>query len=46
VGIIQYLYKITLAILLTPAIYGMHWLIDLYLGMQKSHVMIETAKDL
>ena len=46
VGIIQYLYKITLAIILTPLIYGMHYLIDRYLGMQKSHIMMETAKDL
>lgn len=46
VGIIQYLYKITLAIILTPVIYGMHYLIDFYLGMQKSTLMIEKAKDL
>jgi len=46
VGIIQYLYKITFAIVLTPVIYGMHWLIDRYLGFQKSQIMIETAKDL
>jgi uncharacterized integral membrane protein (TIGR00697 family) len=46
VGLIQYLYKITIAIIFTPLIYGMHWLIDRYLGMQKSHVMIETAQDL
>jgi uncharacterized integral membrane protein (TIGR00697 family) len=46
VGIIQYLYKIIIAIVLTPLIYGMHWLIDRYLGMQKSLIMIEAAKDL
>jgi uncharacterized integral membrane protein (TIGR00697 family) len=46
VGIIQYLYKIIIAIFLTPLIYGMHWLIDRYLGMQKSLIMIEAAKDL
>jgi uncharacterized integral membrane protein (TIGR00697 family) len=46
VGIIQYLYKITLAIILTPVIYGMHYLIDRYLGKQKSQTMMETAKDL
>jgi len=32
VGLLQYLYKVTLAILLTPLIYGMHWVIDRYLG--------------
>ena len=46
VGIIQYIYKISFAILLTPAIYGMHYLIDRYLGLQKSSLMIENAKDL
>jgi uncharacterized integral membrane protein (TIGR00697 family) len=45
VGIIQYLYKITFAIILTPVIYWMHYLIDRYLGMQKSQTMMETAKD-
>jgi queuosine precursor transporter len=46
VGIIQYIYKISLAIILTPLIYGMHYLIDRYLGMQKASIMIEKAKDL
>jgi len=35
VGIVQYLYKVSLAILLTPLIYLMHWLIDKYLGKGK-----------
>jgi uncharacterized integral membrane protein (TIGR00697 family) len=46
VGNIQYIYKISLAIVLTPVIYGMHYLIDRYPGMQKSIIMIEKAKDL
>lgn len=46
VGLIQYLYKITFAIVLTPVIYLMHYLIDHYLGMRKSVVMMETAKKL
>jgi len=46
VGIIQYIYKIIIAIIFTPLIYGMHWIIDRYLGSQKSHAMIDTAKDL
>ncbi len=33
VGLVQYTYKITLAILLTPLIYLAHWFIDRYLGM-------------
>jgi queuosine precursor transporter len=43
VGLIQYLYKITIAIVLTPLIYLMHFIIDKYLGKEKSHEMIEVA---
>jgi queuosine precursor transporter len=32
VGVVQYLYKISLAIVLTPMIYLMHWVIEKYLG--------------
>ena len=32
VGLLQYVYKVSLAILLTPVIYLMHFLIDRYLG--------------
>ena len=32
VGMVQYVYKVSLAILLTPVIYLMHFLIDRYLG--------------
>jgi hypothetical protein len=32
VATLQYFYKVGLAIILTPVIYGMHWLIDRYLG--------------
>jgi len=32
VGVVQYVYKISLAILLTPLIYLMHFLIDKYIG--------------
>ena len=46
VGVIQYIYKITLAIVLTPVIYWMHFMIDRYLGRQKSADMILTAKEL
>jgi uncharacterized PurR-regulated membrane protein YhhQ (DUF165 family) len=31
VGLVQYTYKVSLAILLTPLIYLAHWLIDGYL---------------
>ena len=32
VGVVQYFYKISLAILLTPLIYLMHFVIDKYIG--------------
>ncbi|HPG33684.1 MAG: queuosine precursor transporter [Lentimicrobiaceae bacterium] len=32
VGLVQYTYKVALAILLTPLIYIAHWIIDRYLG--------------
>ncbi|NOU17486.1 MAG: queuosine precursor transporter [Bacteroidales bacterium] len=44
VGLIQYLYKIALAILFTPTIYWMHMLIDKYLGRNNSIEMQEVAQ--
>jgi len=35
VGLIQYTYKVSLAILLTPVIYLAHWVIDEYLGKRR-----------
>lgn len=35
VGIVQYLYKIGIAILMTPILYGVHFIIDNFLGVQK-----------
>jgi len=43
VGLIQYLYKITIAIVLTPVIYWMHFIIDKYLGEEKAKELIEKA---
>ncbi|OFX23817.1 MAG: hypothetical protein A2041_00920 [Bacteroidetes bacterium GWA2_31_9b] len=43
VGLIQYIYKIAIAIVLTPVIYWMHYIIDKYLGKERSHEMIELA---
>jgi uncharacterized integral membrane protein (TIGR00697 family) len=37
VGLIQYTYKVALAILLTPIIYLAHWVIDGYLGRKANH---------
>jgi len=43
VGLIQYLYKIFIAIVLTPVIYWMHYFIDKYLGKEGSKELIEQA---
>jgi len=43
VGLIQYLYKVSLAILLTPVIYLAHLIIDSYLGKESSDKFIEEA---
>ena len=43
VGIINYIYKFSVAILLTPVIYLGHYLIDLYLGEELSQQMTEEA---
>jgi uncharacterized PurR-regulated membrane protein YhhQ (DUF165 family) len=36
IGITNYLYKFTIAIVLTPLIYGGHYLIDQYLGKENA----------
>ena len=43
VGTMQYLYKISFAILLTPLIYLFHWIIDRYLGGKKAEEVIEET---
>lgn len=43
VGIINYLYKFTVAIILTPLLYLAHYIIDNYLGKELSEKMIEEA---
>ena len=44
VGLIQYLYKVFLAIALTPLIYLVHILIDNYLGKETSEIIIEERE--
>jgi uncharacterized integral membrane protein (TIGR00697 family) len=46
VGLIQYIYKVALAIIFTPVIYWMHMLIDRYLGKEKSIEMQDIAQAL
>jgi hypothetical protein len=43
VGTMQYLYKISFAILLTPMVYLFHYIIDRYLGGKKSEEVIEET---
>lgn len=43
IGVVNYIYKFAMAILLTPVIYGVHFLIERYLGPELSHKMKEGA---
>jgi len=43
VGSVNYVYKFAVAILVTPVIYLLHFLIDAYLGKEKSDEMIREA---
>ncbi len=45
VGIINYIYKFIVALALTPLLYIAHYLIDNYLGKEKSEKLIEEAVD-
>lgn len=43
VGTMQYLYKVSFAILLTPLIYLFHYIIDKFLGDEKAEEVIENT---
>ncbi|MCX7606559.1 MAG: queuosine precursor transporter [Bacteroidia bacterium] len=43
IGLLNYAYKASVALLLTPVLYGVHWLIDVYLGREVAQHMIEQA---
>jgi queuosine precursor transporter len=46
IGIVNYIYKLTVAVLLTPLLYGVHAIIDSYLGKELAVAMMrEAAKD-
>ncbi|MCB8994747.1 MAG: queuosine precursor transporter [Bacteroidales bacterium] len=45
VGTIQYIYKVSFAILLTPLIYLFHYIIDKYLGTEKAEELIEETNE-
>ena len=44
VGLVNYLYKFGVAILITPLLYVAHYLIDRYLGDELAEKMIEQAE--
>lgn len=43
IALLNYAYKGSVALLLTPLLYGVHWIIDRYLGAEQAHYMIERA---
>ncbi|GAB4294592.1 MAG: queuosine precursor transporter [Ignavibacteriaceae bacterium] len=43
IGIVNYTYKFAIAVLLTPILYVLHYLIDLYLGKELSEKLIREA---
>ncbi len=45
IGTLQYFYKISFAVLLTPLLYWLHSIIDNYLGKDKSKEMIAQAEE-
>jgi uncharacterized integral membrane protein (TIGR00697 family) len=45
VGLVQYIYKVMLAIGLTPVIYLVHFVIDRYLGKEESISLIEKTNE-
>lgn len=45
IGIINYIYKFTIAVILTPVLYLIHYIIDLYLGKEKAdELMLKAIK--
>ncbi|MEM6630282.1 MAG: queuosine precursor transporter [Bacteroidota bacterium] len=43
VAIVNYIYKFSMAILLTPFLYVIHGVIDRYLGKDRAHLLMEQA---
>lgn len=45
VGVVNYIYKFTVAVILTPLLYVAHYLIDNYLGEELSEEMMKEASE-
>lgn len=43
VGVVQYAYKFSMAVLLTPVLYGVHFAIDAYLGKEVANELKQRA---
>lgn len=43
IGAVNYIYKFFIAVFLTPLLYVLHYFIDLYLGKELSHKLIDEA---
>ncbi len=44
IGTVNFIYKVTVAVLLTPILYGVHSLIDAYLGKELAEAMMREAQ--
>lgn len=45
ISLVNYLYKLTVALLLTPLLYGVHAIIDSYLGKELAQSMMREAHE-
>jgi hypothetical protein len=43
IGIVNYMYKFSVAVILTPVLYVIHYLIDIYLGKEKAEELMHEA---
>ncbi len=43
IGLLNYAYKAAVALLLTPVLYGVHAIIDWYLGLERAQALVEQA---
>jgi uncharacterized integral membrane protein (TIGR00697 family) len=43
IGLVGYTYKFILALLMTPILYGVHYIIDSYLGKDLAHQLMDNA---
>lgn len=45
IGAVNYIYKFVIAVLLTPALYVVHYFVDLYLGKETAHQLMSEAAE-